>query len=293
VGFDPAPHRDPRGNERWIVLGAFVFGLVALVAIVLEDYEPAKLAPVFMLLAWFPLIALHELGHALVAKLLGWEVREMVVGFGAEIARFELRGVPVTLKMYPLAGWVVPVPRTLRGVRWRSALVYLAGPLSELALVAVLGSVVGWETMLSRSDAVAVIAAQGVCIAALIDVVSNLIPRAVQTEHGWSYTDGLGAIRALTKPRAEYAAQVRSVHEEAILDALAGRDVEGTLDACEKAYAALGDDPHLRSTMGAALTELRRETPLDLDGRALPDAVRRRASEAPPPATSTRDFDQD
>lgn len=277
MAFDPAPNRDPSGNERWMVLGAFVFGVAALVAIVIDDYQPAKLAPVFMLLAWFPLIALHELGHLLAARALGWEVREMVIGFGSEIARFTVRGLPVRLKMYPIAGWVTPVPTTLRGVRWRSALVYLAGPLVELTLVLVLLGVIGWDEMLSRTDRVGVIAAQGVALAALLDVIGNLIPRSAQTEHGWSHTDGLGALRALSRPRAEYVALVREVHEEKIADAVAARDGGALLDACEVAYAALGDDPHLRSMMGAAVAELSRDGGLDARGRRLPDAVLRRA----------------
>lgn len=263
---DPAPDRAPRGNERWMLLGAFGIALGALVAIVVEDYEPVKLAPVFMLLSWFPLIALHELGHAAVARLVGWRVDAIVIGFGVEALRFRLLGVPCTLKAYPLGGYVVPGPRSTAGIRLRSALVYAAGPGVELLLVGAIALALGPDALLSRSDAIGTIALQAVAIAALIGAATNLVPRRVQTERGESYTDGMGILVSLFRSARSYGLEVRAAHEARIRSA---GDAEAALAACEEAFRAVGDDPHLRSTMIETLTRLR----ADVSGRALPERV--------------------
>ena len=280
IGHDPAPRREPVGGERWLVLGAFLLAVGGLLAVVLEDYEPVRLAPVFMLLAHFPLIALHEAGHAAMAAALGWKVEALVVGFGRDALRFELWGVPVTVRMYPLGGWVLPTPTHLRGARWRSALIYLAGPLAELLLVGALALGFGLETLITRSEALPVIAAQAVCVGALFDVVWNLLPRRIETEHGESATDGLGAIRSVLRERTSFTGAVREHHREALLGRVALGDVEGAASACEAAYAALGDDPQMRSAMRGALDRLAedRDVGAALRSARVPSALRERYS---------------
>ncbi|MCA9608889.1 MAG: site-2 protease family protein [Myxococcales bacterium] len=263
---DPAPDRPPEGNERWMLLGAFLVALGALIAIVVEDYEPVKLAPVFMLLSWFPLIAWHELGHAVVARLVGWRVDAIVVGFGGVAFAFEVGSIRCAIKMYPLGGYVTPRPRSTDGIRWKSALVYAAGPLAELLLVGVVALVLGPDTLLTRTDAIGVIALQAVAIAASLGVVFNLVPRRVQTERGESYTDGMGILVSLLRPPESYALEVRNGHERRIL---AARTAEEALLASEEAYREIGDDPHVRATMIEVLDRL----DADVTGRALPERV--------------------
>lgn len=262
---DPAPDRAPQGNERWMLLGAFLLALGALVGIVIDDYEPVKLAPVFMLLSWFPLIAWHELGHALVARLVGWRVDAIVVGFGGVAWSGEIAGIPCALKMYPLGGYVSPGPRSTAGIRWKSALVYAAGPLVELALVGVIALVLR-DRLLTRTDEIWVIALQAVAIAATLGVAFNLLPRRVQTERGESYTDGMGILVSLFRSSRSYALAVRNAHEARIRDASTSA---AALAASEEAYRELGDDPHVRAAMIEVLDRL----DADVTGRALPDRV--------------------
>jgi hypothetical protein len=255
---DPAPYRDAKGHERWLVLGAFVLAIAALVGIVLEDYEPVKLAPLFMVLAWFPLIALHEGGHAIAARACGWHVEEIVVGFGRPVASFWIRGVPLTLKTYPLAGYVRPVPNDLRAVRVKSAIVYAAGPLIELALCGALLAIVGGR-MFERTDDVWIIAAQAVCLAALIGVIGNLVPRPIDTEHGKSWTDGLGVIMSFVRTRESWVRQLVDRHEREIDDLSELGDIERFVRACEEAERALPNEPHLKSAIRLATAKLRRD----------------------------------
>ena len=268
---DPAPHREPQGNERWILLGAFALALGLLLAIVIDDYEPAKLAPLFMLVSWFPLIALHELGHAAAARAGGWRVHEIVVGFGRPAAGFTLLGVPFIIKMYPLGGYVSPGPASMRAVRFKSAFVYAAGPGVEILLAGLIVLVVGPDTLLSHTESIPAIAAQSITIAALLGAGSNLIPRRIQTERGESFTDGMGLLTSLWRPRRHYELQVRATHETRILEAT---DAPSAITASEEAYRLLGDDPHVRSVMVATLERL----DADVRGRALPPRVLERLS---------------
>lgn len=253
VGFDPAPHREARGNERWMLVGAFVLALGLFVAIVLEDYEPVKLAPVFMLLAWFPLIAWHEAGHAIATRLVGWEVDAIVVGFGGVAFAFDVFGVACAIKMYPLGGFVRPAPLDTRALRLKHAFVYSAGPLAEALIVIVTGAIVGFDALLTRTDSIPMIAAQAVCAAAAFSVVTNLVPRAIDTERGASATDGMGILRSLFGPIAPLEGQVRERLIERIEDAAERRDAALARRWCERADASFPNDARVRSVTRRAL----------------------------------------
>ena len=118
-------------NDRLIVLGigAVIFGAFALD--VLANYSWVKAGALVMLFAWFALIVVHELGHALMAASLGWHVCRIAIGVGAPIAHFRAWGVPIQICRYPVGGHVVPAPTSLVGARWKSVLVYAAGAAAE------------------------------------------------------------------------------------------------------------------------------------------------------------------
>ncbi|HEX4462300.1 MAG TPA: RIP metalloprotease RseP, partial [Polyangia bacterium] len=64
-----------------------------------------------MTLVWFALlvgllITVHELGHFVMARLLGVRVLKLAIGFGKPILRFTRRGTEVVIGMLPLGGYV-------------------------------------------------------------------------------------------------------------------------------------------------------------------------------------------
>ena len=61
--------------------------LLLMLAAVFDDFSPRKLAIVFMAVFWVPMFVLHEVGHAVAAKMVGWRVREIVIGFGKTLWR--------------------------------------------------------------------------------------------------------------------------------------------------------------------------------------------------------------
>lgn len=199
----PEPKPLSRG-ERWFyaLFVLAVFGL--LLAEMLRDYRPVKLSMLFISLCWFPLLVIHEGGHALMARALGWRVLRVVIGMGRPLARFDVGQTAVELRVIPVEGFTLPVPRNLHRPRLKSVLIYLAGPLAELLSLALLALAVGPAALLRRSESVGMIAAQSFAVAVLIGVVINLIPHTAETTHGRAANDGLGALASLAAPRERF-----------------------------------------------------------------------------------------
>jgi hypothetical protein len=195
-------------SERWIA-GIFLGVLLGLFAgALLVDFEPRKLAVLFFVVFWFPLLVLHEAGHALAAVWVGWRVERISIGMGPRVSRFRLGRILVDLRLYPMEGFVQPVPARLRHPRFESAFIYFAGPGIEMVVLAVLAAMVGPETLLSRSDSLWVITAQSLALAIVVGLVFNLVPHAVMTDRGPLANDGLGIIRSFLMPESHYAAQI-------------------------------------------------------------------------------------
>lgn len=186
-------------GERWIlaVLALGIFGLFA--AEIARDYDAKKLSALFIFLWWWPLLLIHELGHAVCARLFGFPVTGVVVGFGRVIWAGEVRGVYVELRVFPLEGFTSTY--SPRGARLKNAAVYFAGPGVELAAAALALAVLGPARMFARSEAVGVIALQSLALAAVIGAGFNLIPhhgRAGGFGQGRPIaSDGLGILKSL------------------------------------------------------------------------------------------------
>lgn len=85
---------------------------------------------IFLVLSLLP----HELGHALVAKLMGFRVFYIVVGSGKRIGRIKFMGFNIEFRTVPLSGATITAPRDEKFFRLRYAAVLLAGPLINVIL---------------------------------------------------------------------------------------------------------------------------------------------------------------
>ena len=112
--------------------------IVAWVSVDRGDPISAAIFWLTLLLAEPLTIGVHEVGHAVVAKLLGFDVLSLRVGRGPEIWARRLGSVRLSLCRYAMMGgateFVVPEIRS----RWRSGLVFLAGALFNLTAAGVL-----------------------------------------------------------------------------------------------------------------------------------------------------------
>ena len=221
--YDPAPRRPLSPGERRGV-AVFLVVLLSLVALELGDeFTPRKLGAVFAVAFWVPMLVVHEWGHALVARLVGWSVYEIVLGFGPELGRFRIGPTRVVLRAIIAEGYVKPAPNGLKGARLKNALVYFGGPGAELLVVLILYLIVGGR-LFERSDELPMVALQGLALAATLGVVMTLVPHRA----GGAATDGLGILLSPFIPQSHFAHQM-------VLPAL--REAERLLDQ-EDARAA-------------------------------------------------------
>jgi hypothetical protein len=207
--FTRGPEREPLGApERWSYVIFLAILLALFTAEVCYNYQPVKLTALFIVLFWVPLLALHEGGHAVVAYLLGWRVHRVVIGMGRTLGRFFVGRTPVEIRLVPVEGFVQPVPKNLRQVRLKSALIYFAGPGVELLLLVVVAAVAGPGNLLSASDDMGMLAAQSLCVTILAGAFFNLVPHQVSTPQGPVANDGLGIIRSFLLPESYFAQQI-------------------------------------------------------------------------------------
>ena len=175
VDYDPAPRLPVSPGERLIVM-AFAVGLVTLLTLDLaQSFTSSKLSVLFVVLFWGPLLVLHELGHALAARACGWHVTEIVIGFGRELRRFRIGETRIRVKAVPVEGYVLLSPNSVARARSKQALIYFAGPLTQLVLL----GVVGWSLDFSlpgASDSVGRVALESLAVTAAFGALCTLFP---------------------------------------------------------------------------------------------------------------------
>jgi hypothetical protein len=186
----PAGRRPMTDSETRIsaVIG-LVITLFFLFA-VFEEYSTRKLSVVFFILFWIPMLVVHEAGHALAAKALGWRVREIVIGFGRTLWKWELGETRIKVKLAPVEGYVLPAPAEASAVRLKSALVYAAGPGAEIAVLLALVAIFGRDTVFNESDQAGLVALKTLAFVIIVGAGFNLLP--FRTEGAVS--DGLGIL---------------------------------------------------------------------------------------------------
>jgi membrane-associated protease RseP (regulator of RpoE activity) len=211
-------HRDPSTTSERVIYALFLLVILGLFAAdVFTDFQPVKLSALLVVLFWIPLLALHEAGHAVVAKMLGWRVHQLVVGMGKPVAHFWAGEVSVEVRMLPVEGFVTTAPRNLHNPRIKSALIYFAGPGVELLLALVILLLLGPERLFSRSENYVLITWQSLALASTAGAVLNLIPHSVKNEEGrWIANDGLGIIQSFLVPIDHFAEMIDPRESEGV-----------------------------------------------------------------------------
>jgi len=181
-------------------LFGFLFaGLFA--AEIIRDFQIAKLSLPFFLISWVLLLAIHEFGHALTARAVGWRVDLVSLGFGQVRRKLRILGMEVEIRTLPLSGFVRPRPLDLISPHLKNFLIYAAGPGIEILIGLLITLLLGPSTLLHRSDSIPLVATQSFCLAALFGAILNLIPLPHRNDDGsQSWSDGLGMILCWTLP---------------------------------------------------------------------------------------------
>ncbi len=191
--------------EKVIIIGFISAFLVMMGFEIFQDFETRKAGTFFFVLAWIPLLFIHEFGHAVMAKLLGWRVTQVSIGFGHKIMDTSFLGAPMEIRLIPLEGFVRTSPRSTELAPIKNALIYFAGPGVELTIFFGMLAYFGSDWMFNAGDTLTQVALQAFAFAALIGAVINLIPMGITTENGSSANDGLGIIISLFSNKEDYA----------------------------------------------------------------------------------------
>ena len=189
---------NPLNRTEIIIISIFAFGFLSMLSMeILTNYQPRKLGALLFVLFWIPLLFIHEFGHALMAKLMGWKVTKIQIGFGYKIIHSKIFGAPIEVRAIPFEGFVRCEPQTKNYNRFQDALIYFAGPGVELLIYFTVLMYFGSDWMFSITDNYSQIAIQSFAFAALAGAIINLIPLGITTEEGTTPNDGLGILMCL------------------------------------------------------------------------------------------------
>ena len=200
------PDRPPRNKAELaaiILLVVFFGGMVGFA--LFEDFTVYKLSVPFFIASWVILLIIHEFGHALMARALGWRVELVSIGSGRLVFTKRILGMKTEFRAIPLSGFAVPRPTDLIQPQFKNFLIYAAGPGIELALVAAVWLLLG-QALLQKQPSITLILIQSFCIAATFGALVNLVPLPFNTDDGKkAWSDGLGMIMSWRLPTAYFA----------------------------------------------------------------------------------------
>ncbi len=227
--------RRRKTSAVWFLVLMFSFGVIGYAVL---WFEPSSFMGIFLtslfLIDVFLVLAIvpHELGHAIVGRLLGWRVFVVSVGIGKQILKFRLSGTIFVFNVLPIGGLTQSAPEDARWYRTKRFLMVLAGPAVNAAIAAVILSIwwvpwheVGFYWGLPRPARL--------CVwANLLVVVHNLWPH--RTKSGID-SDGAQLIKTFSKKNedAEKSIAGRFVLESALYRD-EDKDLKRAQDWCDK-----------------------------------------------------------
>ncbi len=210
--YDKEP--SSKGEKIFIIVISLIF-LFMMTMEIITNYESRKLGALLFLVFWIPLLFIHEFGHALMAKILGWQVKQVVIGFGKVLFHTQLLGAPMEIRTIPLEGFVQIAPKTIKHARLKHALIFFAGPGIELLVFIIITMLLGgFEQLFSIENDYSKIALQSFAFAALAGAVINLIPIGIITKDGSTPNDGMGILLCLFSNSMDYKLWIKESQKE-------------------------------------------------------------------------------
>lgn len=203
-----------KGEKIFTIVISLIF-LFMMTMEILTNFEPKKLGALLFVVFWIPLLFIHEFGHAIVAKILGWRVQRIVIGFGKVLFNMRLLDAPMEIRSIPLEGFVQIAPKTLYFARIKHALIYFAGPGIELLVFFIIMLMLGgMEQLFTITNDYTRIALQSFAFAALAGALLNLIPLGIITKEGTTPNDGMGILLCLFSTEMDYELWIRESESE-------------------------------------------------------------------------------
>jgi len=139
----------------------------------------------FLVVVQWLLTVPHELGHAIAARLLGYDHIRILIGAGKTLVSFELAGFYWVINAIPFGGLTIAnAPAKPR--RWKEFILVSAGLAVNAALALAAWFYIGPGGLFYPSGN----AAKLFFWANVVVLVENLIPRAAETPYGNTFSDG-------------------------------------------------------------------------------------------------------
>lgn len=199
---------------------------------------------VFVVLTILP----HELGHAIVARAVGWRVYQIVIGIGKPLLKRRWFGVLVDIRTLPIAGATWIAPKNTRWYRLKRFVTILAGPAVNAGMAVGVAVVIQGNLRNFDYDALPTWARLFV-MANVFVVVVNLWPH--QPKSGFDLpTDGKQLLQLISfRKDAIDQVQAQRFTFEAML-CRERSDLEGARSWCDKGLALYPEDLHLLNVGG-------------------------------------------
>jgi Zn-dependent protease len=178
-------------------------------------------------------IVLHEVAHAVIARLLGAQVLTICIGAGALLLDRDVHDIRVLVRVIPLGGYVQIVQPNARTFRRNQALVCSAGPLMNVVLSVIAGVALGWTHPLAILNGLLALA--------------NAVPYSKQIPEAGRRvgTDGYQVIEVLSRRRVFDPASQVTAYEVRIETALDRGDTAAARNWADRGLAAHPDAPEL------------------------------------------------
>lgn len=148
-----------------------------------------------VLLMNIPLIVLHEMAHAGVARLVNFRVFGVTIGMGRPFLKMEVAGFPWNFSPFPLGGVTLVGSPPVPFYRLKLWFIILAGPLLHFVLLAASYNWLVANNWRVWFDPLVYQAVLFFSLANLVILLSNLFPRRINTVAGMSGTDGWHLMR--------------------------------------------------------------------------------------------------
>ncbi len=191
----------------------------------------------------------HELGHAVVARMLGWRVFRVMIGIGKPAFKWQVLGFCFDFRRLPIGGATLTSPVDLRWFRLKWFLLVLAGPMANGVMV--LAVFLLWQGNPRDFDFQSLPLAPRLFL--LVNawvLVANLVP--FQSKSLNLPSDGRQLINALafSKEAIEKSRCLRFVREALLCRELG--DHAGAREWCNKGLAQYPEDSTLLNMGGIA-----------------------------------------
>lgn len=137
-------------------------------------------------------VAVHEWGHATMARLVGMKVVRVVLGSGPIVAVRHWKGVRLELRAFlPVQGITYAYHRLACPTKWRDALFIVGGVVANLAFAAAAILMFALLFSLHRTvNLIVVTAGYGVIASQMLAVIQNLFPRTIRVGGATFPSDG-------------------------------------------------------------------------------------------------------